>query len=501
MRKLFAAVCLLLAACTATPPPEEPTGPYFSTTFRPVAENGEVIAIDVATRVVGPEGKTFGLMAPIVYPGSTGVVDRMTNLTVADREGALPLKIRNDPRALGGFPYFRHFTATRDVVYPVTVTYRALVQPKGSPSGPPFGIRPSGGGVSGAGSTFIMIPEGIGNMPATVRWDLSGLPPGSIGVASFGEGEQVVSQGPAQLWQAWYLAGPAPRYPAEGGDAQGFSAAWLGKFPFDAQAEMQWAGKLYAYLGKSFAYLDPPPRYRVFMRYLETPPIGGGTALNNSFMLSTGVGGKDTKPRATFAHEMIHMWVGGIEGPDGVTSWFSEGLTTYYTALLPARGGFFTPEEQAAQITAIAKGYWAAPARNWSAAKIAEAGFTDEITRHVPYNRSALYFADLDAKIYAKSKGERRLIDMLQPMFEYRNKGSKFTQAAWVAMLTLELGPEAEKQFKNVIIDGKDITPVADAFGPCFERRERVYDADKESVVGYEWVRKRGVEEDTCREW
>jgi predicted metalloprotease with PDZ domain len=119
----------------------------------------------------------------------------------------------------------------------------------------------------------------------------------------------------------------------------------------------------------------------------------------------------------------------------------------------------------------------------------------------VPYNRSALYFADLDAKIYAKSKGERRLIDMLQPMFEYRQKGSKFTQAAWVAMLTLELGPEAEKQFKNVILDGKDIAPVADAFGPCFERRERVYDADKESVVGYEWVRKRGVEEDTCRDW
>ena len=71
MRKLFAAACLLLAACTATPPPEEPTGPYFSTTFRPVAENGEVIAIDVATRIVGPEGKTFGLMAPIVYPGSS----------------------------------------------------------------------------------------------------------------------------------------------------------------------------------------------------------------------------------------------------------------------------------------------------------------------------------------------------------------------------------------------------------------------------------------------
>src|SRR5262245_35528783 len=159
MRKLFAAAVLFLAACNSTPPPEEPGGPYFSTTFRPVAENDQVIAIDVATRIVGPEGKTFGLTAPIVYPGSSGVVDRMTNLTVKDREGDVPLKVRNDPRALGGFPYFRHFTATRDVIYPVTVTYRALVQPAGAANGPPFGIRPSGGGVSGAGSTFIRSEE------------------------------------------------------------------------------------------------------------------------------------------------------------------------------------------------------------------------------------------------------------------------------------------------------------------------------------------------------
>jgi hypothetical protein len=500
MRQLLAAAILLLAASCASKPPAEPAGPSFTTTLRPVLEGDAVIAIDVVTQISAPEGKPLALIAPIVYPGSSGVVDRMTNLTVRDKEGDLPLKVRNDPRALGGFPYYRHFTATRDTIYPVTLSYRALVQPANTAGGPPFGIRPSGGGVSGAGPTFIMIPENMGRMPARVRWDLSAMPAGSIGVSTFGEGEVTVEEGHALLWQSWYLAGPAQRYPAEGA-AQGFSAAWLGKFPFDAHAEMDWAGKLYAYLGKSFAYIDPPPRYRVFMRSLDAPPTGGGTALANSFMLSTGPGVKDDRPRATIAHEMIHMWVGAISGPDGVTSWFSEGLTTYYTVLMPAEGGFFSLDEQQAQITAIAKGYWTAPARNLSAAKIAEAGFTDEITRRVPYNRAALYFADLDAKIYAKSKGERRLMDVLQPMFRWRNQGTAFTQAAWIAMLDLELGPAAVAQFKSVILEGKDIAPVADAFGPCFERRERVYDADKESVLGYEWVRKRGVDEATCRAW
>ena len=92
--------------------------------------------------------------------------------------------------------------------------------------------------------------------------------------------------------QGWYMAGPASRFPARG-DVNGFSAAWLGRPPFDAEPEMVWAADLYARLGETFRYLDPAPRYRVFMRFLETPPFGGGTALGNSFMLSRAAATKE----------------------------------------------------------------------------------------------------------------------------------------------------------------------------------------------------------------
>lgn len=498
MKRTLAALALLLAACQTAP---QAAGPSFSTVLKPVRQGDEVIAIDVATTITGAADKPFALIAPIVYPGSRDVVDRMTNLSVRDAQGELPLTTKDDPAVPGGFPYFRHFAAARPAVWPVQLTYRALVQPAGAPNGPPFGIRPSGGGISGAGSTFIMIPEDMGSMPARVRWDLSGMPAGSFGVASFGEGEQVVEAGPQQLWQSWFLAGPAPRYPAKG-EASGFSAAWLGNFPFDAHAEMEWAGKLYAYLNTSFRYMDPAPHYRVFMRYLETPPVGGGTALGNSFMLSTGVGrGGGDSPRGTFAHEMIHMWVGGIEGPNGITSWFSEGLTTYYSAILPTRGGFRSVDEQARAIDGMANGYWGAAARNWSAARIAEAGFGDEQIRHVPYNRGALYFADLDARIRAKSGGRRQLMDVLQPMFEGREAGKPFTQDQWIAMVVAELGAAEEARFRSIILDGADLVPDAGAFGPCFERRPKTYDVAGAQAAGYEWLRIQAIPEATCRAW
>ena len=490
-----------LHSCQTTPTP--PPGPQFAVVLRPVRDAGaEVIGIDVRSEVRGlGADKPFAMTAPIVYPGSRNIPDRMLNLTVRDGQGDVPLTVKDDPAVPGGFPYFRHWAASRAVFYPVTISYRALVQPAGEPGGPPFGIRPSAGGVSGAGSTFIIIPEGLGAMPARLKWDLGAMPPGSIGVTSFGENEVIVERGPSQLLQAWYLAGPAGRYPASG-DEKGFSAAWLGDFSFDEGAEMKWAANMYAYLGKAFGYLDPPPRYRVFMRYLDTPPTGGGTALPNSFMLSSGVGARQGgSPRGTFTHEMIHQWTGGIEGPNGITSWFSEGLTTFYTALLPMRGGFTSVDEYGRNIAGMSNGYWGVAAWNWSAAKIADTGFGDEQTRHVPYNRSALYFADLDARIRIRSGGKRNLDDFLRPMFERRQKGEAFTQDVWIGMVTAELGADAGEQFRRVILDGEPLIPEPNAFGPCFERRPKEYNAGSEKVSGFEWVRLPSVPEATCRAW
>jgi hypothetical protein len=479
--------------------------PAFDVTFKPVRDGGpEVTAIAVKETLRGlPPGKPLTLSAPVIYAGVPGVADRVKDLEVKDDHGPVPLTVSEDRKVPGGFPYYRHWTAGRATSGPVTVSYRSLVQPPESPRGPPFGIRAVAGGVAGAGSGFLVFPE-MGPADLHVAWDVSDLAPGSVGIASWGEAETRMHDTPRALTQGWIIAGPVDRYPATGkAKAGGFSAAWLGQAPFDAPAEMAWADRLYAYLGKSFRYLDPPPPYRVFMRFIPNGP-GGGTALPRSFMLAAAAGATKpgaTAPHGTLAHEMIHQWSGGIAEPDGINSWFSEGLTTYYAALLPKRGGFATLDDYAREVGNIARGYYAYPARTWSAAKIAEAGFGDEAIRHIPYSRSALYFADIDAKIRARSGGKRQLMDALQPIFRSREKGVRFDHVAWKAFLTKELGADEAARWQRIVIDGELFTPDAHAFGPCFQLKPMTYAADGQSLDGFTFERIAGVPEAKCLAW
>ena len=504
-RERLAIVGAALAASLAVgvDPGASQEAPAFDAVFKPVREGGpEVTAIAVRETIRGlPAGKPLTLSAPVVYAGVQGIADRVKDLEVRDDKGAMPLAVSEDAKVPGGFPYYRHWTAGRPTVGAVSVSFRSLVQPPESPRGPPFGIRAVAGGVSGAGSGFLVFPD-MGQADLHAAWDLSDLAAGSVGIASWGEGDTRWHDTPRSLTQGWIIAGPVSRFPAAGAK-NGFSAAWLGQAPFDAAAEMDWAARLYAYFGKSYRYLDPPPPYRVFMRFLPSG-TGGGTALPRSFMLSALAGPPKpgaTAPHGTLAHEMTHQWVGGIAEPDGINSWFSEGLTTYFSALVPKRAGFATLDDYAREINAIAKGYYAYPARTWSAAKIAEAGFGDENIRHIPYSRSALYFADIDAKIRAKSGGKRRLEDALQPIFKSREKGGRFDHAAWKAFLTKELGAAEAARWQRIVIDGELFVADAHAFGPCFEMKPVTYAFDGKDLDGYQWMRVAGISDAKCAAW
>ena len=40
-----------------------------------------------------------------------------------------------------------------------------------------------------------------------------------------------------------------------------------------------------------------------------------------------------------FTHEMVHHFVGSLEGPPGTSSWFGEGLAEFYKIRVPLRAG------------------------------------------------------------------------------------------------------------------------------------------------------------------
>lgn len=476
----------------------------FDVRLRPERDGGEAVtAIAVSTELSGwspAKGQTFSLGAPIVYAGVTGIADRVEGLTVIDRLGPVDLRIEEDPPAPGGFPYSRHWRAAREVRPPISITYRSRVRPTGERNSPPFGIRPAGGGVSGAGSGFLVLPEVDLVTDIQVRWDLGDLPTSSIAASTFGDGDFELRGVPAELMQGWYMAGPARRFPSSG-DARGFAATWLGDEPFDVEAEMTWAAGTYEEFGRFFRTLDPAPSYRVFMRFLATPPFGGGTALGNSFMLSRSAATDEeaSPPRRTFAHEMIHQWVGGIEAPDGVSSWFSEGLTTHYTRLLLMRGGHESIETYRSDINEVFRGYFTSSARNLTADSITALGFMDEAARRIPYWRGSLYFADLDARVRAASGGVRDLDAMMFEVFERRARGERFDHDAWITTVVNELGPAERERFDSVILGGETIVPVSDAFGPCLRRAPAKFATDEGEVDGFEWVRVSGVAVEACR--
>lgn len=503
---------IALAACKGAPErapaatPEAEPEAYYEITLRPELDGrGEVEAIAVTSRLHGglKAGETrLKLSAPVVYVNVMGIADRILDLRVTDEAGPVDFTLEQDEPVPGGFPYFRHWTATRDVEYPLDISYRSLVQPEGGPPGPAFGIRPSAGGVSGAGAGYMIVPVNSESNLSYLDWDLSEFGPGAVGVTTFGEGRVEVNGPPAALMQGWLMAGPAAQYPPAEEETH-FRAYWLGDFPFDVAEEMAYAKDLYDFFGEFFAYLDPAPDYRVFLRQLDTEPYGGATALANSFMLSRGparpeeIGGQS--PRSTLAHEMIHMWVGGLSGEHALTNWFSEGLTTYYEYTVPFRAGRVSIEEYISGLNGLSDRYYSNPARAMPAIEIGRVGFNDGRVRHAPYQRGALYFADLDSRIRAASGGTRTLDMLVREVFARRERGeTELTLEAWSDFVSEELGAEEEARVRALHIDGQLIYPAGDGFGACVRGAPAQIEVEGEHFAGMRWTRVEGAAPEDC---
>jgi len=167
-------------------------------------------------------------------------------------------------------------------------------------------------------------------------------------------------------------------------------------------------------------------------------------------------------------------------------------------------GGFRTVDDYGEAINALARAYYTNPARNWSAERIAEAGFGYEQARRTPYQRGALYFANLDSQIRAASGGTDNLHSFMREIFIRREEEDDFLfdHDKWKELLAARLGQEAVEEFIGIILDGKTIVPAPDAFGPCFERQPAVFtNSDAEAFNGYKWVRSAAMPERVCREY
>jgi predicted metalloprotease with PDZ domain len=403
------------------------------------------------------------LTLPLVIANTATVAETLTRLTATDAEGEIPLAVQDDPAR--GLVWSRHWLAGRATRGAVVVRYTAPVDntPPKRGSGPPYALRTEGGGVSGVGNTFILLPEEEKTVrKITLRWDLAALPKGSTATSSFGEGDVALPDGPAdQLASTVFMAGPMKREPAAVSPT-GFSSAWMGQPPFDPAPLMAWTNRLHGWMSGFFQDKSVPP-YRVFLRY---NPInaGGGTALTRSFLTTYGAATKGDSLKGTLSHEMVHTWTDSNAG-----QWYGEGVAVHYQGLLPFRAGLLSPEAFLEDLNDTARRYYANPLNDTPDQEIAPRFWEDTRIRVLPYDRGGLYFAVLDGRIRRATARKRSVDDLVLEMNRRYAAGQSTDDAAWIELVVKDLGEDGRK-LHQAMLSGGLMLPEPDDFGPCFTR-------------------------------
>jgi len=494
-RAAFGAAMLLLAAaftagCAA--PAEAPASPAAATpmpagmeiTLTPRRPTGDKVeSIDVALRIREPAlaaGDTFLSMA-IVRVMAPGALTRPETLVAEDAAGPLPLTIEEDPADPSEFRQDRRWITGRATQGDVTVRY--TIEPRVITSatrpGPLIDTRTELTGVYGSGNTMLALPVSGWPREVALSWNLTELEPGARGASSLGEGDVTATVTAQNLNNSFFFAGPLRSQPEDGsGD---FAIYWITPAAFDLDGAAAWTQQAYSYFNSFFGASDTP--FRIFMRTTERFQGGGGGGFN-SFIFGT-VEGEDRDPdevRGLLAHEALHHFVGGYGdgGGAGGQQWYSEGVTNYYTVVLPYRAGLTSLEHYINDFNGYAKSYYTNPQSNLSNTEVTRLFFADGNAQIVPYNRGPLYVALTDAQIRAASGGKLR-VDHLIFDFIDAQKEAEDGVALWHDLIGIYLGETGSADFR-AMMEGAPLDLPSDLFGPCFAAEDQML---QNFVIGF----------------
>lgn len=426
------------------------------------------------------------LKMPLVVANVVTVAKTIEGLSVKDARGAVDLTVKDD--AEGGEATYRHWICSRAIVGDITVHYRAPISNIAAARGaaPPLELRSDSGAFSGAGATFLVLPEAntaeIHFQPIQIRWDLSDMAAGAVGVSSFGKGEVTApgSRDLADLQSSFFMAGNLQLYP-ESPATTGFFSAWHGSAPFDLREVMISEEKLHAFYNKFFKRTSTAP-YGIFLR--ENPVnAGGGVELSGSFVATFGPKTKLDELKITLAHEMLHTFVGALDKPGGLlSSWYSEGMAVYYARLLSLRAGQITSAQFLKDVNTTAGRYYTDALIHTPNDEIPSHFWADTRIRVLPYDRGSMYFAVVDGEVRSASHGRRNLDDLLLEMLARRQQKLPVDESAWVELVTRVLGEKGKTEFE-AMKSGVVMLPEPGGFGPCFTRTTRML---KRYELGFE---------------
>jgi predicted metalloprotease with PDZ domain len=182
--------------------------------------------------------------------------------------------------------------------------------------------------------------------------------------------------------------------------------------------------------------------------------------------------------RLSMAQQLARRWVGDAirltpaAGHERELGWFNDGVARYLATLLLGRLGFLHPAEWREAIAGELSVLATSPYASKGNAELSALASKDPVARATLTARGALYAAHESAVILARSKGERRLENVLADLL-HQARGDKdastspLPASAWLDALAKD-DPDAAKTFDAMIVKGGKIELPKDALGPCF---------------------------------
>lgn len=451
---VFALGLLLAGAVHAT------SAPLMSVLIKPGAMSeakggGVDVTITVPAMNVAAGQPLFEL--PDMAPNMPSPQPR-TGVTVTDAEGTVPLVVAAEKAGS------RPWTSSRRVHGDVVVSYHLPIDNRRG-SGPPINLRIDGASFSTPGRMLLALPVGNTAYRVAIRWDVSAMGAGAIGVSGYGDGNVSLPAGAvSRLGYTMFAAGHFKREPAVA--KGGFSALWGGEPPFDTRALMQWTGELHAWMSVFFQDTIEPP-YRVILRSNPQNP-GGGVAMTQSFAVGYGTDTTAESLKSILGHEMVHTWTAN----ETLGKWYSEGNAVYYQGLLPWRAGLITIDQYLENVNRTASRYYTNVMKHTPEDQVLAKFWDDTRIRVLPYDRGAMYFAVLDGKVRKASGGKRSIDDLIRAMIALERGDQPVTLETWLDLLRESIGEDGPA-IHRAMMAGELMLPDSDGFGPCFQRVTR----------------------------
>ncbi len=199
----------------------------------------------------------------------------------------------------------------------------------------------------------------------------------------------------------------------------------------------------------------------------------GGTGLTNSF--ATFVSNNVPINRLGFliAHEYFHNWnflsFGGLEDPEQLLYWFSEGVTDYYTYKLLLRSGLFSLRQYIDKYNEFTKSYYLSSARNVSNQRVLKDFFSDMDVHDIPYRRGFLLATKWNHIIQKQNRGAKSLDNVMLEIFQNAKAGKfkKLSKKLIISYLSKYAKHDFGADIEKYIERGETISGFQKELGEC----------------------------------